>query len=77
MFTTLPIFKETKDYKNEAAAYNTLGFIYYYFDDHEDRLKVNLKSLKSEKNCDTLGYARSSEQYGRHLSKTRRLSKGT
>ena len=61
----LPIFKETKDYKNEAAAYNTLGFIYYYFDDHEDRLKVNLKSLKiREKIGDTLGYARSLNNTG-------------
>ena len=61
----LPIFKKTKDYKNEAASYNTLGFIYYYFDEHEKRLEVNLKSLKiREKIEDTIGYARSLNNTG-------------
>ena len=60
-----PFFKESKDYKNEAASYNTLGFIYYYFDEHEKRLEVNLKSLKiREKIEDTIGYARSLNNTG-------------
>ena len=44
--TFLSSFIEFKDLKNLASAYNTLGFIYYYFDDHENRLEVNLKSLE-------------------------------
>ncbi|MDA9987217.1 GAF domain-containing protein [Crocinitomicaceae bacterium] len=45
----LPIFIKYRDKKNEAAAYNTLGYIYDYFDDHESRLEINLKSLELRK----------------------------
>ena len=47
--TALPVFIEFKDLKSQASSYNTLGFIYYYFDDHENRLDVNLKSLEISK----------------------------
>ena len=43
---SIPLFNKYKDLKNLASAYNTLGFIFYYFDDHENRLEVNLKSLE-------------------------------
>ena len=45
----LPIFIKHRDKKNEAAAYNTLRYIYDYFDDHESRLEINLKSLELRK----------------------------
>ncbi len=61
----LPVLKEFEDFKNQASAYNTLGFIYYSFDDHENRLDVNLKSLEIRKTIkDTDGYMRSLNNTG-------------
>ena len=61
----LPIFIKYKDLKNQASAYNTLGFIYYYFDDHQKRLQVNLKSLAIRKKIkDHDGYMRSLNNTG-------------
>ncbi len=61
----LPVLKKFEDFKNQASAYNTLGFIYYYFDDHENRLDVNLKSLEIRKTIkDNDGYMRSLNNTG-------------
>ena len=61
----LPIFIECDDKKNQAAAYNTLGFIYNYFDDHSNRLDVNLQSLKIRKQIgDKDGFMRSLNNTG-------------
>lgn len=61
----LPIFIKFDDKKNQAAAYNTLGYIYNYFEDHESRLEINLKSLKIRKKIgDTVGYATSLNNTG-------------
>ena len=51
----LPVFIENNDLKNQASAYNTLGFIYYYFDDHDKRLEVNVKSLEIRKKINDIG----------------------
>lgn len=64
----LPIFIKCKDKKNQAAAYNTLGFIYNYFEDHENRLKFNLKSLEIRKEIeDHDGFIRSLNNTGDSL----------
>ena len=56
---------ECDDKKNQAAAYNTLGFIYNYFDDHSNRLDVNLQSLKIRKQIgDKDGFMRSLNNTG-------------
>ncbi len=61
----LPVFIRYNDLKNQASAYNTLGFIYYYYDDHENRLEVNLKSLEiRQKIKDKDGYMRSLNNTG-------------
>ena len=61
----LPIFIKYEDKKNQAASYNTLGFIYNYFDDHSKRLDVNLKSLKIRQEIgDEDGYMRSLNNTG-------------
>ena len=61
----LPIFIKYEDKKNQAASYNTLGFIYNYFDDHKKRLEVNLKSLKIRKDIgDEDGFMRSLNNTG-------------
>ena len=61
----LPIFIKYKDLKNQASAYNTLGFIYHYFEDHKNRLQVNLKSLAIRKKIkDNDGYMRSLNNTG-------------
>ena len=61
----LPIFIKYEDKKNQAASYNTLGFIYNYFDDHSKRLDVNLKSLKIRQEIgDEDGYKRSLNNTG-------------
>ena len=61
----LPIFIKCDDKKNQAAAYNTLGFIYNYFDDHSNRLDVNLQSLKIRKQIgDKDGFMRSLNNTG-------------
>lgn len=61
----LPIFIKYKDLKNQASAYNTLGFIYHYFEDHKNRLQVNLKSLAIRKKIkDYDGYMRSLNNTG-------------
>ena len=61
----LPIFIKYNDKKNQAASYNTLGFIYNYFDDHSHRLEVNLKSLKIRKEIgDEDGFMRSLNNTG-------------
>jgi PAS domain S-box-containing protein len=58
-------------FENEKAEYqvgyvlNTLGFIYNYFDDHQSRLEVNLKSLELRKKTgDIDGYSRSLNNTG-------------
>lgn len=62
---SIPILIQFKDSKNLASAYNTLGFIYYYFDDHENRLEVNLKSLEISKSVGNEdGYLRSLNNTG-------------
>ncbi|MDO7614052.1 MAG: GAF domain-containing protein [Crocinitomicaceae bacterium] len=62
---SIPLLIQCNDSKNLASAYNTLGFIYYYFDDHENRLEVNLKSLKISKAIgDEEGYLRSLNNTG-------------
>ena len=61
----LPIFIKHDDKKNQAASYNTLGFIYNYFDDHSNRLEVNLQSLKIRKEIgDEDGFMRSLNNTG-------------
>jgi tetratricopeptide (TPR) repeat protein len=61
----LPIFVKYQDKKNQAASYNTLGFIYNYFDDHSKRLDVNLQSLKIRKEIgDKDGFMRSLNNTG-------------
>ena len=61
----LPYLIECNDLKNQAAAYNTLGFIYYYFDDHEKRLEVNIKSLEIRKKINDIdGYMSSLNNTG-------------
>lgn len=61
----LPIFIKYGDKKNQAASYNTLGFIYNYFDDHSKRLYVNLQSLKIRKEIgDEDGFMRSLNNTG-------------
>ena len=61
----LQIFLKFDDKKNQAAAYNTLGYIYNYFEDHESRLEINLKSLKQRKEFgDDIGYATSLNNTG-------------
>tara|TARA_B100000767_G_C19759867_1_gene534688 strand:+ start:219 stop:2708 length:2490 start_codon:yes stop_codon:yes gene_type:complete len=61
----LPIFVKYQDKKNQAASYNTLGFIYNYFDDHSKRLNVNLQSLKIRKEIgDKDGFMRSLNNTG-------------
>ena len=61
----LPIFIKYDDKKNLAASYNTLGFIYNYFDDHSKRLYVNLQSLKIRKEIgDEDGFMRSLNNTG-------------
>jgi len=61
----LPFFVKYKDLKNQASAYNALGFIYYYFEDHQKRLEVNLKSLAIRKKIkDIDGYMRSLNNTG-------------
>ncbi len=58
-------------FENEKAEYhigyvlNTLGFIYNYFDDHQSRLEVNIKSLELRKKTgDIDGYSRSLNNTG-------------
>ncbi|MBL6667973.1 MAG: tetratricopeptide repeat protein [Crocinitomicaceae bacterium] len=61
----LPIFIKYGDKKNQAASYNTLGFIYNYFDDHSKRLYFNLQSLKIRKEIgDEDGFMRSLNNTG-------------
>ena len=61
----LQIFIKFDDKKNQAAAYNTLGYIYNYFEDHESRLEINLKSLQLRKEVgDDIGYATSLNNTG-------------
>jgi len=61
----LPIFVKYQDLKNQASTYNALGFIYYYFEDHQKRLEVNLKSLTIRKKIkDYDGYMRSLNNTG-------------
>lgn len=61
----LPIFIKYDDKKNQAASYNTLGFIYNYFEDHSNRLDVNLQSLKIRKEIgDEDGFMRSLNNTG-------------
>tara|TARA_B110000093_G_C12971823_1_gene412994 strand:- start:2720 stop:5218 length:2499 start_codon:yes stop_codon:yes gene_type:complete len=64
----IPIFIHHNDLKNQAASYNTLGFIYNYFDDHEKRLEFNLKSLTiREQIKDHDGFIRSLNNTGDSL----------
>jgi len=61
----LPVFIKYNDLKNQASAYNTLGFIYHYYEDHQNRLQVNLKSLAIRKKIkDNDGYMRSLNNTG-------------
>lgn len=56
----LPILIKYEDKKNQGNSYNFLGFIYNYFDNHSNRLDVNLKSLKIRQEIgDEDGYMRS------------------
>ncbi len=61
----LLIFELKEDLKYQAFVYNTLGFIYNYLNDLENRLKVNLKSLQIRKTIgDVDGYMRSLNNTG-------------
>ena len=61
----LIIFEEKQNLKYQAFVYNTLGFIYNYLNDFENRLKVNLKSLELRKKIgDVDGYMRSLNNTG-------------
>ena len=62
---SLKIFEEKQHLKYQAFVYNTLGFIYNYLNDLNNRLKVNLKSLELRKIIgDTDGYMRSLNNTG-------------
>jgi signal transduction histidine kinase/tetratricopeptide (TPR) repeat protein len=61
----LSFFEQKKELKHVGFILNTFGFIYNYFEDHENRLKVNLKSLKiREQINDFDGYVRSLNNTG-------------
>lgn len=61
----LIIFEEKQNLKYQAFVYNTLGFIYNYLNDLDNRLEVNLKSLQLRKTIgDTDGYMRSLNNTG-------------
>jgi putative methionine-R-sulfoxide reductase with GAF domain len=61
----LIIFEEKQHLKYQAFVYNTLGFIFNYLNDLENRLRVNLKSLQLRKSIeDSDGYMRSLNNTG-------------
>jgi putative methionine-R-sulfoxide reductase with GAF domain/tetratricopeptide (TPR) repeat protein len=61
----LKVFIREKDIDSQSIAFNTLGFIYDFLNDYENRLKVNLKSLQLRKTLnDHTGYLRSLNNTG-------------
>jgi putative methionine-R-sulfoxide reductase with GAF domain/PAS domain-containing protein len=72
----LIIFEEKQHLKYQAFVYNTLGFIFNYLNDLENRLKVNLKSLQLRKSIgDSDGYMRSLNNTGDTYCKMGEYSK--
>jgi PAS domain S-box-containing protein len=61
----LTYFNKTNENYNAGFVLNTLGFIFNYFDDHTNRLEVNLKSLEIRKQLNDIdGYSRSLNNTG-------------
>lgn len=62
---SLSFFEKVNSTYHIGFILNTLGFIYNYFDDHSNRLEVNLKSLKIRKELNDIdGYTRSLNNTG-------------
>lgn len=72
----LTYFNITEENYHAGFVLNTLGFIFNYFDDHESRLEVNLKSLEIRKKLNDIdGYSRSLNNTGDTYIKLGKYSK--